>query len=444
MPINSSRPALRVAMLAVALGVGSRTARAQQATPTTFDRVVAVAGEQPLLLSEIEEELLRRRADNPKFVIPTDSVELNKLRRDILTDLIDEQLLLQKAKSEKIEVSDADLVPQIDARVQKVRAQFTTDAEYRTKLAEAGFGTPEEYRALLLDRARRGATIDRLIAKLREENKFSAPPVNDSALARYFAEGKLGEQHRPPQIAFRQLIVTPVPRVEERARARAKIDSILAEIRKGGDFEQAAKRFSEDPGTKELGGDLGWNHRGNMVAEFDAVMFALPPGRVSNVVETTYGYHIIRVDRVQPAEVKARHILIRWPVDSTDVSLARAKADSVVRALRAGASLDSLAAIYKDPVEQRTVPLFPVAELPAAYQAALAGRKVGDIVEPFALPDPTYGSKFSILKVSDYVPEGDLTLADVKTQLRTVLSEEGARKRLIATLRKEMFVSVRI
>jgi peptidyl-prolyl cis-trans isomerase SurA len=328
--------------------------------------------------------------------------------------------------------------------VQKVRSQFASDAEYRTKLAEAGFGTPEEYRALLLDRARRGATIERLIAKLREDNKFPAPPVNDSVLAAYFAEGKLGDQHRPPQIAFRQLIVTPVPRPEERARARAKIDSILTEIRKGADFEQAAKRFSEDPGTKELGGDLGWNHRGNMVAEFDQVMFALPPGRVSNVVETMYGLHIIRVDRVQPSEVKARHILIRWPIDSSDVELAKAKADSVAAALRAGASIDSLTALYKDPAEQRNVPLFPVGELPAAYQAAIAGKKVGDVVDPFTLVDPVHGSKFAILKITDYVPEGDLTLADVRTQLRGVLSEEGARKRLIATLRKEMFVSVRI
>jgi len=443
MTTSPSRPFLRAALLAFSLGGAVRVAHAQQAT-TTFDRVVAVAGDQPLLLSEIEEEILRRRADNPQLVIPTDSAGLNKLRRDILSDLIDEQLLLQKAKAEKIEVSDADLVPQIDARVQKVRSQFATDAEYRAKLAEAGFGTPDEYRSLLLDRARRGATIDRLIAKLREDNKFPAPPVNDSALATYFAEGKLGQQHRPPQIAFRQLIVTPVATAAERAKARAKIDSILTEIRKGADFEQAAKRFSEDPGTKELGGDLGWNHRGNMVPEFDAVMFSLPPGRVSNVVETTYGYHIIRVDRVQPSEVKARHILIRWPIDSGDVALARAKADSVAAALRAGASIDSLGAIYKDPVEQRNVPLFPVGELPAAYQAALAGKKVGDIVDPFALADAVHGSKFSIIKVTDYVPEGDLTLADVRTQLRSVLSEEGARKRLIATLRKEMYVSVRI
>ena len=268
--------------------------------------------------------------------------------------------------------------------------------------------------------------------------------MNDSALAAYFADGKLGQRHRPPQIAFRQLVVTPVARPEEKARARAKIDSILAEVRKGADFEQAAKRFSEDPGTKELGGDLGWNHRGIMVPEFDAVMFALPPGRVSNVVETTYGYHIIRVDRVQPSEVKARHILIKWPIDSNDVAISRRKADSVAVALRGGASFDSLSAIYKDPVEQRNVPLFPVGELPPAYQAAVAGKKVGEVVDPFALADPVHGSKFSILKVTDYVPEGDLTLADVRTQLRSVLSEEGARKRLISTLRKEMYVSVRL
>ena len=73
-------------------------------------------------------------------------------------------------------------------------------------------------------------------------------------------------------------------------------------------------------GTKELGGDLGWNRRGRMVPEFDRMMFALNPGIISPVIETAFGFHIIRVDRVQPAEVKARHILIRPTVDTSDES----------------------------------------------------------------------------------------------------------------------------
>jgi hypothetical protein len=91
-----------------------------------------------------------------------------------------------------------------------------------------------------------------------------------------------------------------------------------------------------------------------MVKEFDAMMFALPVGRVSPVVETPFGYHIIRVDRAQPSEVKARHILIRPTVDSADVVRARLEVDSVRRALERGANFDSLAAVHHDKVENGT------------------------------------------------------------------------------------------
>ncbi len=410
----------------------------------TFDRVVAVAGDQPILFSEVEQEIIRRRAGNPKFVMPTDSAGLQTLRREALGDLIDQQLLLQKAKAEKIEVADADVTPNVDSRIKEIRGSYASDAEYRAKLVDAGLGSAEEYRSMLIEQAKHGAMIERLIAKLREDNKFTAPPVTDSMVASYFAEGKLGSQHRPAQVAFRQIVVTPTPTAAEKAAARAKADSILVELRKGSDFVQAAKRYSEDPGSKELGGDLGWNRRGTMVPEFDRTMFSLPPGRVSNVIETVYGYHIIRVDRVKPSEVKARHILLKFPLDSNDVARARKSADSVVTALRAGASFDTLAARYKDPEEERAAPLMPIGDLPPAYQTAIAGKKGGDIIDAFAIADPRRGSKFMVLLVSQFVAEGDLTLADVRTQLRSVLTEEAARKRLVGTLRKEMYVSVRL
>jgi peptidyl-prolyl cis-trans isomerase SurA len=79
-----------------------------------------------------------------------------------------------------------------------------------------------------------------------------------------------------------------------------------------------------DPGTKQLGGDLGWNRRGGgLVPEFEQMMFALRPGDVSPVIKTAFGYHIIKVDRVQSAEVKARHILISPVIDSADVARAK-------------------------------------------------------------------------------------------------------------------------
>ena len=84
-------------------------------------------------------------------------------------------------------------------------------------------------------------------------------------------------------------------------KAKAKADSILAEIRRGADFGQVARRESQDSSSAERGGDLGWNRRGELVPEFEAMMFALAPGAVSPVVKTQYGYHIIRVTEKKAA-----------------------------------------------------------------------------------------------------------------------------------------------
>jgi peptidyl-prolyl cis-trans isomerase SurA len=200
-----------------------------------------------------------------------------------------------------------------------------------------------------------------------------------------------------------------------------------------------------DPGSKEQGGDLGWNRRGNMVKEFDEMMFALPVGRVSPIVETSFGYHIIRVDRAQPAEVKARHILIRPALDSGGVQRARLEADSVRAALEKGADFDSLAARHHDAVENGSLPEFPRDSLPPAYAAAIGNAGVNALVGPFAIDDPANKTqKFVVLKVTMAVPAGDYPESTVKQRLREQVSEAKTVRKLIDNLKKATYVSVRL
>jgi peptidyl-prolyl cis-trans isomerase SurA len=333
-----------------------------------------------------------------------------------------------------------------DAQMKRVRSQFKTDAEFAQALKSGGFGTPEEYKRWMTEKSRRGALQEKLFAKLRQAGKVVPVPVSEQDVNEAFEKSKTNLPKRPATVTFRQIVVPSRPSDKAKAAARAKAESLLVEVRKGGDFEQIAKRESMDPSSKELGGDLGWNRRGQMVAEFERWMFALAPGQLSPVVETTFGFHIIRVDRVQPGEVKARHILIRPRIDSTDIAAAKLRADSVLALWQGGANFDSLAAKYHDTEEEKgSLQPFDRTQLPESYRTAFEGKGTGSFVTPFVIDDPARGAKkYVVAQVIKADDGGDYTLSDFKNQIRDQLGQERGMRRVIDQMRKDLYVSVRL
>jgi peptidyl-prolyl cis-trans isomerase SurA len=182
-----------------------------------------------------------------------------------------------------------------------------------------------------------------------------------------------------------------------------------------------------------------------MLRPFEDMAFALPVGRVSPIVETAYGFHIIRVDRAQPSEVKARHILIRPKVDSADVARAKVEADSVRAALDHGANFDSLAAKHHDAVENVVLPDLPRDSLPPAYATATADKSANAIVGPFAIPDQANNlDKFVVLRITAATPAGDYPEDEARQVLRQQLGEAKTARRLLDSLRKQTYVSLRL
>jgi peptidyl-prolyl cis-trans isomerase SurA len=418
---------------------------ALSAQPQTIplDRVVAVVGDVVITQSNLQEKLIAKRQEGAK--IPTDSAGFRAFVLAAANELVDEELLLRKGKELKVEVPDADIANTVDKQVKEIRGRFTSEAEYRNELAKAGLGTPEEFKRYRLEEVKRTETISRTVRKLREDGKIVQANVTDAEVEDAYERNKATLPKREASIAWRQIIVAPHPSPAAKERARAKAESLLVELRTGGDFEKLAKRESMDPGSKENGGDLGWNRRGRMVAEFDRWMFALPPGQLSPVIETPFGYHIIRVDRVQPGEVKARHILIAPKIDSADVARARLEADSVAVAWKAGAAFDSLAKKHHDFASAEETTLltpFPRAQLPPAYQQGFADKKTKDFVV-FQIPgNGTVPAKFVVAQIASVEEGGDLTLPEVKERFRARLAEEGGIKRLMDSLRKQTYVAV--
>src|SRR5690242_10700264 len=333
-----------IALLAATSGAQQPTPPATPASqqgggPVLLDGIAAVVGDQTITLIDLKERVLERiqRQEVPKP--ETDSAE-KALQRETLDDMIQEELLLQKAADLKIEATDADVAAMVDRQVREIRSRFKTETEYRGVLTASGLGTPEEYRKFLLDQFKRRFLLERTIAKLKTDGKIVPVQVTDAEVAAEFNRSKEFLPPRPPTVTFKQIVIMPQPTPAAKEAARVKAESLLVQLKAGADFEQLAKHASMDPLTKETGGDLGWARRGDNVPQFERWLFGGPfvaplaPGQLSPVFETARGFHIVRVDRVQTGEVKSHQILIMPAIDSADIARTARLADSVADRLR--------------------------------------------------------------------------------------------------------------
>jgi len=432
-------------LVALALAAPLATARGQTPVHIPIDRVVGVVGQHAILWSDILEELAQRRAQG--LQVPEDSTAQLALARTILNEMIDVEVMVQRARADTtIVVEDTDLANTVEQQMKRLRDQFKTEGELATALKGGGFGSIEEYRRWLTEQARRRALQERLVAKMKQDGKMIAVAVSEEEISEAFAREKERLPKRPATVTFRQLVVPTEASESAKKAALAKAESIYKDLTTGGDFEQIAKRESMDSASAVQGGDLGWNRRGAMVASFDAMMFALPPGQVSPIVETQFGYHIIRVDRVQPSERKARHILIKPKYDSADVARARVRADSVLKLWQAGTPFDTLVARYHDVASDEArgvLEPFERTKLPESYQKAFEGKDDGAFVPPFPVEDAQRGvPKFVVAQLVNVQTEGEYTMQDLRNQIREQLSQEKSYRRLLDALRRETYVAV--
>lgn len=435
--------------LLCALLIGATPVAAQEDAPAQplrdvpVDRIVAVVGKHPILFSEVLEVINFERARGMQ--IPPDTAGQLRIAREILSRIVDQEVLVAVAKDYKIEVADADVLGDVERRLEQVRAQFRTDEEYRAALLAEGFGTPDAYRRQTLDQAKKAEMQTRARDSLRANGRLAPVNVTEREVSDAFERLSRELPTRPATVGFRQLVIVPQARQESRTAARMKLDSIRTQLEAGASFDSLARLYSQD-GTAAQGGDLGWNRRGDMVADFDRMMFALTPGRISPIVETSYGFHVIRVDRVRAAEVRARHILISPTIDSVDVARARARADSARAQWQAGVPYDSLLRVYHDPAEERSVPEgIPRDSLPAEYRVALRDVPIGGFTEPFALPAPgTTYNKWAVAQVTGLKPAGTYTLEEYQERIRQQLREEKSLRRTLDELRRQYYVSMRL
>jgi peptidyl-prolyl cis-trans isomerase SurA len=428
-------PLLVAGTTATASGQGE-----QRAQP--IDRVLAVVGTAPILASQVEEQLVLAQSQGGK--VPGDSAEREALRRKLLDQMVNDELLVQQAQRDTtVKVTDQEIQDQVEKTVDNVRKQFTNELDFGTQLRAAGFPSEEEWRRWLADNQRRSLFQQRLIQGLQQKGKLRPIQPTEAEMRAFWEENRTQRPKHPPLVSFRQIVIAVQPDSVANGKARALAESLGVALRHGANFAEVAKRFSADSASRGQGGELGWFRRGVMLKNFEAAAFRLKPGEISDVVGTPAGYHIIQVERIEPAEIQARHVLIEPDLSPAQVARTHRLADSVHAALAAGASFDSLARRYADPDQTLFTEEAPVPQLPPDYAKTIGKDTVPGLVPPFVIDVNTSRPKFAVVDVTKWQPAGELTFEDVRDRLREQLSQQLAIKHYLGILRRTTYVDVR-
>ena len=440
-------PRILITAILFAASAFSREATAQQpgggGGGRSIDRIVAIVGTRPILSSQVDEEVVRFQAQGGS--VPEDSAGRAKMRRQIVDRMVEEELVVQQAQRDtNVKVTEQEVLDAVEQTYQNARKQFTSEVEFQTQLRAVGLGTVEEWRRQLSDDQRRRILQDRLFEALRQKGKLKPIPPTEAQMRDFWESNRAQQPKRPATVSFRQIVIKPQPDSVARARAYQLAESLLVVLRHGADFAAVAKRFSGDTASREQGGELGWFRRGVMFKQFEDVAFRLRPGEISDLVETPFGFHIIKLERAQPAEILARHVLIMPNVTPAQIAIARRLADSVHAALTRGASFDSLAKIAADPEEPKLAEDAPITEVPQEYQQVLASDTTVGLKPVVTIGAASARPKFVVLEITRRHPEGELAFDDVKVRIKEILSNDLAIRHYIDQLRRQTYIDVRL
>lgn len=416
------------------------SARVQGGEADLVDRIVAIVGDTVVLLTEVQEAVLRLQGQGA--VVPTDPEEFDRFLAGVLEQKVNEVLIVLHARREGITVPETQVEEVVEEQLARIKRQFKSELEFQQALTEMGT-TAAEFRLTLAEQARVELTAQKYL-QLKLSGLKPVPVGEDEIRERYEAQKNLLGP-KPATVSLRNILVTPKPSEDARLAAWNRAQEALSRANSGEDFARLAREYSDDTATRGQGGNLGWVRQGQLLPEFETTLFSMQVGEISDLVETSVGFHIIKLERIRGADRQARHILIRPEMTDADVARARDSAEDVAAALRAGADADSLARLHADPEESSGLTDFPQDRLPPEYQQALQGARPGDVVGPFSLPVPgVVGGKWAVIVVEDISPGGAWTYEDVKDRLRRQIEQDKMLGQVVDDLRKSTYIEVRL
>lgn len=409
-----------------------------------IDEVVWVVGDEAILKSDIEQARLRAQYEGLKFEKDPYCV--------IPEQMAVQKLFLHQAVIDSIEVSDPDVLKQVDNQLNYYIRQVGS----REKL--------EEYMNLTSTQIRekwREEVKNQMIAEEMRKKIVGDIKVTPSQVRRYFSQLPQDSlPYIPTQVEVQ--IITQQPRIpqEEIDRVKARLRDFTERVNSGEtQFSTLARLYSQDEASARQGGEMDFMGRGQLVPEFASVAFNMTdPKKISKVVETEYGFHIIQLVEKRGDRIKVRHILLKPEIAEADLKAATAHLDSIADDIRSNKfSFESAAAYLSDdknsknnnglmPNMQTGTSRFEMQQLPQDVAVVVDKMNIGEISKAFTMIDAKNGKeKCAIVKLKSRIPGHKATITEDYQRLKSVVLEKLQNEKIqkwIAEKQKTTYVRI--
>ena len=408
------------------------------AQEVVIDKVVAVVDNEIILQSELEFQMsifASQRGMDPKS---------EELKRQILNSMIDEKLVYAQAELDSIVISDAEIDQRINYQINVLQQQYGSIS----KIEEMYGMSIEKIKRELREDVRKNLMVQRL----REKN-FAPVEASRREVEEFFDTYKDSLGMIPEKLHIYHIFRNPktTDRLKKQYKdfAEAIRDSI---VNQGASFEDMAKKYSEDPGSKTFGGDLGFVKKGVFYPEFEAAAFSLEVGEISNVIETPVGYHIIELLERRGESIHTRHVLIKFKTDESadleTITFLTEIRDSVIKGVN---SFQFYARKYSE--DKETAPFngdlgtFYINQLDKNLLDIVSKLKEGEISFPKRIDygQGIYG--YHIVFLESRVPQHPPSLEEDYSELKRLADEYKKQKQYdewVASLRDKIYWEVRI
>ncbi len=366
-----------------------------------IDQVLWVVGDEPILRSDIETEIARRKYEketiegDPYCVIP-ENIALQKL-------------FIAQAKLDSISVPEASVNQQVDARIR----YFISQIGSKEKVEEYFKKPMAEIRSTMT-----AAIHDQLLAQEMQRTIFNDVRITPADIKRFYNTfPKDSIPMIPEQVEVQIISISPRVTLAEQERIKSQLRDFREKIESGEyEFSTLAILYSEDRGSALQGGELGFMTRGKLVPEFANTAFALyDPKKVSRIVESEFGYHIIQLIERKNDQVNCRHILLTPKIGYKERAEATQRLDSLAKEIRLGNSnfTDCALQYSEDEMSQQNegtminmkngTTKFELQELPAEIAKAIYSMEVGEISQPFSYTDEKNKERVAIVRLKSRI-----------------------------------------